>query len=191
MGAVQAILMRTFGRPRGLLGRLGGRIMAGANEGCGRWVAELLEVDRHASVLEVGFGSGVVVGYLAELAPDGYVAGIDASREMVEQAAARNAAAIDTGRVDLRHAEVAYLPFGDDRFDAALSINSLQVWPDPDVGLYEIFRALRPDGRVALGFTPQSGQSPDGLTKILAAAGFAEPQVVSRGTWTCALARKP
>ena len=191
MGAMQAILMRTFGRPRGVLGRLGGRIIAGANEGCGKWVADLLEVDRHASVLEIGFGSGVVIGYLAKLAPEGYVAGIDASREMVEQAAARNAAAIDTGRVDLRCAEVAYLPFGDDRFDAALSINSLQVWPDPHIGLYEIFRVLRPGGRIALGFTPQSGQSPDGLTTMLNTAGFAEPQVVSRDTWICALAGKP
>lgn len=191
MGALQAILMWTFGCPRGVIGRLGGRLMAGANEGCGRWVVDLLEVERHANILEVGFGSGVVIGYLSELASEGYVAGIDASPEMVEQASARNAAAADTGRVDLRCGEAAYLPFGDDRFDAALSVNSMQVWPDQVAGLREIFRVLRPGGRIALGFTPQAGQSREGLADVLASAGFADAEIVSQDPWFCALAEKP
>jgi hypothetical protein len=50
---------------------------------------------------------------------------------MVEQARARNAAAIESGRVDLRRGSVESLPFDDDTFDKALAINSMQVWPDP------------------------------------------------------------
>ena len=53
------ILTRMFGRPRGMLGRLGGLIMARVNEGCGAWVTELLKVGPHDRVLEVGFGVGV------------------------------------------------------------------------------------------------------------------------------------
>ena len=98
--------MRTFGRPRGVLGRLGERIMARANADCGAWVSDLLEVRPNDSVLEVGFGPGVVVQRLSTLAAAGHVAGVDASPEMVEQVRARNAAAIRSGRVDLRHAFV-------------------------------------------------------------------------------------
>ena len=94
MSVMRIILMRMFRRPRGVLGRLGGIIMASTNEGCGAWVAELLEVGPCDSVLEVGFGPGVVIHGPSKLASAGRVAGIDPSHEMLEQARARNAAAI-------------------------------------------------------------------------------------------------
>ena len=76
--------------------------MARTNADCGTWVAELLEVTAKDRVLEVGFGPGVVIQRLAKLAAAGHVAGIDQSREMVEQARARNAAAVQCGLVELR-----------------------------------------------------------------------------------------
>ena len=94
--------MRTFGRPQGILGRLGGIIMARTNAGCGAWVTDLLDVGPNDNVLEVGFGPGVVIQRLSKRASAGHVAGIDPSREMVEQARARNTTAIQNGRVDLR-----------------------------------------------------------------------------------------
>lgn len=76
--------------------------------------------------------------------PDGWVAGIDLSREMVEQACIRNAPAIREGRVDLRYGSVASLPFRDGGFDKALAINSMQLWPDASAGLLEMRRVLKP-----------------------------------------------
>ena len=102
MSPMQSVLMRAFGRPQGALGRMGGLIMARTNADCGTWVAELLEVTAKDRVLEVGFGPGVVLQRLAQLAAAGHVAGIDQSREMVEQARARNAAAVQCGLVELR-----------------------------------------------------------------------------------------
>ena len=98
--------MRMFGRPRGILGRLGGIIMARTNAGCGAWVTDLLDVGPNDNVLEVGFGPGVVIQRLSKRASAGHVAGIDPSREMVEQARARNTTAIQNGRVDLRRGSV-------------------------------------------------------------------------------------
>src|SRR5258708_466450 len=100
MSVTRNILTHMFGRPRGVLGRLGGIIMARTNENCGAWVTELLEIGPYDSVLEVGFGPGVMIQRLSKLASAGHVAGIDPSREMVEQARARNAAAIERGHVD-------------------------------------------------------------------------------------------
>ena len=58
---MRSILMRMFGRPQGVLGRLGGVIMARMNADCGAWVSDLLKVGPNDSVLEVGFGPGVVI----------------------------------------------------------------------------------------------------------------------------------
>ena len=162
--------MRTFGRPQGLLGRFGGIIMARTNADCGSWVSDLLEVGPNDSVLEVGFGPGVVIQRLSKLAAAGHVAGIDQSWEMVEQARARNATAIQSGHIDGRHGSVESLPFDDNSFDKALAINSMQVWPDAVAGLREIRRVMKPGGAIALGFTPYSGQPNKGLAETLIGA---------------------
>jgi ubiquinone/menaquinone biosynthesis C-methylase UbiE len=170
---------------------LGGIIMARTNEGCGACVTELLKVGSHDRVLEVGFGPGVIIHCLSKLASGGRVAGIDPSHEMLEQARARNATAIKAGRVDLRRGSVENLPFDDNIFDKALAVNSVQVWPDAVAGLREVRRVLKPRARVALGFTPYSGQQRNALSETLAAAGFTEANVVKRDNWFCALALKP
>ena len=183
--------MQMFGRPSGVLGRLGGIVMARMNEDCGSWVAALLEIGPNDSVLEVGFGPGVIIQRLSKLASAGHVAGVDPSPEMVEQARARNTAAIERGRVDLRRGSVESLPFDDDTFDKAVAVNSMQVWPDPANGLREIRRVMKPGAKLALGFTPYSGQPNKGLTEILTAAGFTQADVVERDNWFCALALNP
>ncbi|MGF6428070.1 class I SAM-dependent methyltransferase [Bradyrhizobium sp. Pha-3] len=111
-------------------------IMARTNADCGAWVADRFEVGPHDSVLEVGFGPGVVLQRLSTLVPAARVAGIDPSQEMVGQARARNAAAIEDGRVELRLGSVVRMPFDADSFDKVLAINSMQVWPDAIAGRY-------------------------------------------------------
>jgi ubiquinone/menaquinone biosynthesis C-methylase UbiE len=165
--------------------------MARMNAECGAWVCGLLEVRTNDSVLEVGFGPGVVIQRLSQLATAGHIAGIDQSREMVEQARARNAATIQSGRVDLRHGSVESLPFDGNKFDKALAINSMQVWPDPVAGLREIRRVMKGGCRIALGFTPYSGQPREGLPDTLMAAGFANAHMMETDNGFCALATKP
>jgi len=191
MSIMRNMLMQMFGRPQGVLGRLGGIIMTRTNEGCGAWVTELLEIEPNDTVLEVGFGPGVIVQRLSKLALRGHVAGIDPSRAMLEQARARNATAIQKGCVDLRRGSVGRLPFDDNSFEKVLAINSMQVWPDAAAGLREIRRVMKPAARVALGFTLYSGQPNEGLTELLMAAGFTNANVVEKDKWFCALASNP
>ena len=191
MAAGANLLMNMFGRPRGMIGRLGGVIMARMNADCGVWVAGLLEVAPNDAVLEIGFGPGVIIQCLSKLALAGHVAGLDISLEMLEQARTRNAVAIKDGRVDLRRGSVESLPFADNIFDKALAINSMQVWPDAATGLRAVRRVMRPGGRIALGFTPYSGQLNQGLEQALIAAGFVEARVKRRNTDFCGLAVKP
>jgi ubiquinone/menaquinone biosynthesis C-methylase UbiE len=139
--------------------------------------------------LEVGFGPGVAIKRLSEVA--GHVTGVDQSREMIAQALARNANAIKSGRVELRHGSVSSLPFADNTFHKAMAVNSMQIWPDTIAGLREMRRVIKSGGTIALGFTPYSGQKNEGLTDELTAAGFTKAQVVEKGRNFCALATKP
>ncbi len=192
LGIGNSLLMQMFGRPKGVLGRLGGIILAHsrAKQNFTEQVIRLLGVQPHDKVLEVGFGPGVGIQMLAGVVSRGLIAGIDVSKEMVEQAASRNAKAIKAGLVELQHGSVEQLPFSDRTFDKALAINSMQVWFDTKAGLQEIHRVLKAGGKIALGFTPQSRQSTVGLMEMLQAAGFTEATLVETQQGFCVLAKK-
>jgi len=191
MALLRSLLLRAFGRPQGLLGRLGGAMMAHGNRDCAAWVVDRLGIETQDAVLEVGFGPGVGIAFAAAAAAAGRVAGIDPSPEMLRQAKARNAEAIGRGRVDLHLGAVESLPFPDHGFGKVFAVNSMQVWTDPAAGLREIRRVLRRAGRVALGFTPPSGQKKDGLVDALSAAGFAYPKLEETETFFAAFATRP
>ena len=93
-------------------------------------------------------------------------------------------------RVELCRGSVESLPYDRNTFDAALAINSFQVWQNAVAGLREIHRVVKPGGRVALGFTLFSGQSKRGLMEMLAIAEFTSVQVVDGDHGFCALGSK-
>lgn len=166
-------------------------MMARSNREIASQVVERLDIKPGDRVLEVGFGPGMAIQLIAAKISSGKVTGIDCSEEMMKLATARNAAAISSGKVELRLGSVEALPFNSDTFDKALAINSMQVWPDAVAGLHETRRVLKPGGRVALGFTRYAGQSKEGLTAVLTAAGFADAHVVDIDRDFCALAITP
>ncbi|WP_373543224.1 class I SAM-dependent methyltransferase [Chamaesiphon sp.] len=198
LGIVDGLLMQMFGRPKGLLGRLGGIILARTKRDFTQWVIPLLEIQPDSKVLEVGFGPGVAIQILAATASTGSVVGVDYSQEMVEQATTRNAKAIAkrcleqvaAGIVQLHYGSVEKLPFADDIFDRSLAINSMQVWPDGMAGLREIRRVMAGGGKIALAFTSAAGQSSTGLTEMLTAAGFIDAHLVKTEQGFCVLAIK-
>jgi SAM-dependent methyltransferase len=190
-GAVAStLLLHAFGRPRGLLGWLGGRVMARTNRDANRWVVDLLGIETGMRVLEVGCGPGAG---LAEALARGaaFVCGVDPSEVMLNQARARNAPALAEGRLAIRLASADSLPFDDASFDVAFAVNSAQVWPDPVAGLKEVRRCLRPGGRVALAFTSYAGPLPRGAGALLEEAGFEDSRLLERDKVRCTTARRP
>jgi ubiquinone/menaquinone biosynthesis C-methylase UbiE len=120
-----------------------------------RWTVELLAAEPQDRILEIGFGPGLAIEQLARQVTNGIVAGVDFSRAMVAAARARNLSAIRRGRVDLRCGQAAQLPFGDALFDKAFSIHSIYFWPEPERALKEIWRVLRPGGKLILTILPK------------------------------------
>jgi ubiquinone/menaquinone biosynthesis C-methylase UbiE len=189
MGIGRTLLLRAFGRPRGLLGRLGGLIMARTNRRHAAWTIEQLDVRPHDRVLDVGFGPGVAVELLAASAH--CVGGVDPSPEMLRQATKRNAEAMGNGRIELRPGCAGHLPYAAESFDKAMALNSMQVWPDALAGLREMWRVLKPGGRVALAFTRHSGQRCNGVPDAVVTAGFTDWRIIGAEDAFCVVAERP
>jgi arsenite methyltransferase len=97
-------------------------------------------------VLDVGCGPGFYCAELLEdVTPSGAVVGVDGSAAMLALAARRCAG---HDNVELREAEATSLPVDDASFDAALSVQVQEYVADVTTGLAELYRALRPGGRV-------------------------------------------
>ncbi|MGV8909016.1 MAG: class I SAM-dependent methyltransferase [Propionicimonas sp.] len=101
-------------------------------------------------VLDIGTGPGRVPRLLHLLRPDLEVEGIDISAEMIQEARAttEREEPVASGPGALRYtvADVAALPHPDQSVALVVSSLSLHHWPDPEAGIAEIRRVLRPGG---------------------------------------------
>ena len=179
---------RQFSRPTGALGWAVGHLMAFKNRHRSQWVIALLGPKPADHVLEIGFGSGADIRRVSKIARDGFVAGIDHSEVMVRQAGRRNAAAIQTGRVELKQASMSAIPYPDETFDKVFSINSFQFAPNPMDVLEEMRRVLKAGGLIAIAVRPPardataetSHQTGEALVQGLTASGFSQVRVESK-----------
>jgi ubiquinone/menaquinone biosynthesis C-methylase UbiE len=119
-------------------------------------------------VLDVACGPGNFSRAFAGAVGDsGLVVGIDASRTMLDRAAA------DTRRSAARNltfvrGSATDLPFVDDSFDAVCCFAALHLFDDPLAGLDEMTRVITPGGRIALMTSVQRKLAPRGPAKPLA-----------------------
>ena len=109
-------------------------------------VLPMLDMIRFASddsVLDVGCGTGWLARRISALVPQGRMAGMDVSSEMV-----RRARQFSSGvpNVSFFSASVAQIPSAGGAFAKVVSVESAYYWPDPTAGLKEIFRVLQPGG---------------------------------------------
>src|SRR5690348_12482524 len=76
-------IARQEGHPRGLVGRLLFRDKAAETLAVNERALQILGLEPNSGVLEIGFGHGRTLARALELAPNGLVAGIDVSADMV------------------------------------------------------------------------------------------------------------
>jgi ubiquinone/menaquinone biosynthesis C-methylase UbiE len=96
-------------------------------------------------VLEVAVGTGLNLPFYP---PDVRLTGVDLSPAMLGVARTR---AADLGReVDLREGDAQALPLPDASFDSVVCTLSLCAIPNPRVAIGEMWRVLRPAGRLLL-----------------------------------------
>jgi arsenite methyltransferase len=170
--ALAQVLDRAFGHPRGLLGRIGGALMAFGNAATERQLVNVARLTPEETVLVVGPGPGV--GLLAAAERARAVIGVDPSPEMLARCHERcPAATVRAGAAERTGQEDASV-------DVVLSVNNVMLWDDRAAGFAELYRVLRPGGRLLLsaheGWLPVPRHE---LAAEVAAAGFTDLQ-----TWT-------
>lgn len=194
-----------FGRAASTYDRLGPRFFSHF----GHRLVELAQIPGGAKVLDIATGRGAVLFSAAEVVgPQGHVIGIDLSKEMVQENRGE-IKRLNVQNADVREMDAEYLEFPDASFDCVLCSFALFFFPQLDRALSEMYRVLKPDGRIAittwgqrdetwqwfrdliesyLPSEPEAGQptapqpvfnTQEGLDAILASAGFADIKIVS------------
>ena len=136
--------------PTGWLGRLVLRNMNSRHSKVTEWGLSQAPIGKQDIILDVGCGGGRTVSKLAAIASQGKVYGIDHSTESVAIAMRTNKQWIDIARVAILEASVSQLPFSDDFFDVITAIETHFWWPALPTDLREVFRVLKPGGRLII-----------------------------------------
>jgi len=120
-----------------------GESMERGHRPVGEQAIALMGLGPDAAVLDVGCGSGWATRLIAQTAFNGRVIGIDISDEMVLRARESSAA---LPNVQFEVATAEQLPFADNSFTHAFSMESLYYYRNIPKALKEIQRVLQPAG---------------------------------------------
>ena len=134
---------RAYDLANGLLGRRGSRLR--------KMFADDLGLRAGDRVLDVGCGTGRLAMIFAErVAPTGSVTGIDAADEMIKRATSR--ARKQDLPIAFQAAFAQRLPFPNATFDAVACTLALHhvAEDDQQTAVQEMYRVLRPDGRLLI-----------------------------------------
>lgn len=102
------------------------------------------------TVLDLGSGGGLDCFLAArQVGASGHVIGVDMTPEMLELARS-NAARMQVQNVEFREGYLESLPVNDTSVDAVISNCVVNLSPDKPQVLREMFRTLKPGGRIAL-----------------------------------------
>lgn len=138
-----------FALPRGPLGRVAGHLMARGNRRQQREALDLVDPGAGTTLLEIGFGPGVLALLALRRQPALTYIGVDPSEAMRAMASRRCADGVRQGAA-FRIGTADALPVDDASVDNVVAVNNVRLWPDHAVAAQEIRPVLRPGGRVVL-----------------------------------------
>lgn len=95
---------------------------------------------------DLGFGPGVLTALILQQDASWRAAGVDISKDCLHHAQRLLEKKEVSGRSELSVADVRRLPYPDDTFDVVVAVEVLEHIPDPEAGLTEAMRVLKPGG---------------------------------------------
>lgn len=203
-------LVENAEKPDGFWGKLMIHSMNKGHSELTDWALCHIKTEPGDYVLDVGCGGGKTVGKLSNMVGNGKVYGIDYSDLCIKKAEKLNHKNVLCGKVKLQKATVSALPFDSDKFDLVTAVETYYFWPDKLNDLREIWRVLKPGGKIMLVFEMLKDKNdPEKWSKVeerlnieavsredidamLERAGYLNIRtyVKSGTTWLCAVAEK-
>ena len=132
--------------PKGSIGRVMTKIWSSYFQELSKWSFTHVDLDKHNTILDVGFGGGANIKYLKEHNDTSTVYGVDISEEALKTATEVNKKYVDSGEVILSLGDVADLQFEDGIFDLIVATQTHIYWDDLKKGLAECHRVLKENG---------------------------------------------
>ncbi len=138
------------GRHLGGVAALEDRAAGFSYQGMVRTLWDAMDIAPDDSVLDVGCGSGALDRLLApRLSGKGQIIATDVNRFLLREAAVLATEDGVAQKISFEFANAETLPFPDNTFDGAYSVTVLEEC-DADRALRELFRVVRPGGRVGV-----------------------------------------
>ena len=116
---------------------------------------KFLELNPNDRVLELGFGGGYLLGRISEIITSGWIAGIDSSPEMVAFCKKKYRSLVSQGKLEIQHASAEALPYPEDQFTKACTVNTIFYFPNTTQAIQELWRVLAYGGALVVCFTSE------------------------------------
>jgi ubiquinone/menaquinone biosynthesis C-methylase UbiE len=108
---------------------------------------DLLQINKSATILDIGCGNGKMAEYISDLT-QAFVTGIDYIPEAIAQAIRRTQS--KTNRLDFKVANLEYLDFAPESFDAVISVDTIFFGRKMETTISGLNRILKPGGKMAV-----------------------------------------
>ncbi len=140
--------MSQYRKPTGYFGKMLAKGMARAHKNFYKNTSKIMDLKLEDEYLEIGFGSGLFIKkYVSNITK---IAGLDHSEEMVKLANEFNKNLVKSGKAEFKHGDVLNIPWGNNKFSIIVAIETFFFWSEPEKSLKEIYRVLKPGGRLII-----------------------------------------
>ena len=144
--------------------------VAGFSLGCGDPIT-LAQLQPGEVVLDLGSGGGLDCFLAArQVGEEGYVIGLDMTPEMLERATSA-AQRMGISNVEFRKGYLEEMPVDDDSVDVIISNCVINLSPDKLKVFAEMYRTLKPGGRVSVSDIVTNGELPEAIKQDMVAWG--------------------